>query len=116
MLNTKEQVRSQKQNKAIHVYFTMVANALNEAGYTVNDFYDLLEDVGVDNTDITVKAAFRAIGEKQYAKVSTSQLTSEECTKVAEEMNRTLSAAGIHIPFPSADNKALVEYYQTVQI
>jgi hypothetical protein len=103
--------RSPAQNKAIHGWFKAIAITLNEAGYSVRDFYNMLESVGVDNTEKTVKDAFRAIGKKQYARESTADLTTKECTDVAEELNRILGTKGMHIPFPSAENKALLEYY-----
>jgi hypothetical protein len=107
-----EQQRTKSQNKAIHLWFTQITQTLNDSGYTLHDLLRAFNSVSVDVTENSVKSVMQAIAEVQYGKSHTSELTTLECTRVAEEMNRILGQGlGVHVPFPSHDTKNLIDTY-----
>ncbi len=94
--------RTTKQNNALHLYCELLADELNMAGISQRVF---LEGLEVDNSADSVKAVFRALGKAKYLKDSTSKLTTKECTDIYEEINRQSSKVGIHIPWPSEEER-----------
>jgi len=97
-----ENQRTLKQNKALHLYCKMLSEALNNAGISQGVFLRGLE---VDNSPESVKAVFREIGKVKYLENSTARLSKKEMTEVFEEINRHIASFGIHIPWPSKENK-----------
>jgi hypothetical protein len=91
--------RTAAQNRAMHVYFTEVADLLNESGLSVQVF---LKDFEIDYSKEMIKGIWRAIAMKKYGKDSTADLTTQELQGVYEEFNRHTSKHGFHLPFPSA--------------
>lgn len=98
--------RTERQSRAIHVYFEEVARELNDRGI---DMRVLVKNLQVAHTKDSVKGIWKAIGEAKYGKKSTTQLTSKEIDEVYDELNKLLSEHDIHIAFP--DNT----YYQHEQ-
>ncbi|MDP4226024.1 MAG: hypothetical protein Q8910_06555 [Bacteroidota bacterium] len=97
--------RTNKQNRSGHLYFTMVADALNEAGYEqhavmVNVVYD------IPNTMESIKNIFKAFAKAMYNKESTADLTTKEFSEIAEVLNRELSEKlGVELPdYPSVES------------
>jgi len=93
--------RTITQNKAMHKYFTLLANAFNDAGYTVEMI--LRKPLNISWTDNLVKdILWRQVQQAQLEKKSTTELDTNEVSKIYEEINRyTSEEKGIHIPFPS---------------
>lgn len=104
-LNTKyikdPQYRTSKQNRALHKYCTEVANLLNENGISHEVFY---RNIQADYTMESIKELWRSFAKIQYAKTSTTELTSKEINAIYEEVNRHLAQFGVHIPFPSQED------------
>jgi len=99
-------VRSGTQNSALHLYFTLIAEALNLGGYTVQIV--LKEKVELDwDSDKVKELLWRPAQQAILKKDSTTQLSKiEDIDNVYEHLNRHLSEKfGIHIPFPSLTNK-----------
>jgi hypothetical protein len=105
--------RTIKQNKALHLYFTLVANALNEAGYDMRK--TLKPDVEIPWTPESVKEyLWRPIMQVQLQKNSTTEMTTKEIDKVFETLNRHLGEKlGVHEPFPSIEEIALSQLTKT---
>ena len=104
MNNEQEQQRTIRQNNSLHAYCKMLSMALNEAGISQAMFVRGLEH---DTSPEFIKAVFRAIGKSKYGKISTSLLSTKECSDVYEELHRQVSKFGIYIPWPSEQELAL---------
>ena len=96
--------RTRKQNKALHLYFTQVANALNEAGLDMRKV--LKQSVDIPWTAERVKEfLWRPVQKTYLNKESTTELNKlKEIDEIWEILNRHLSEKfGIYIPFPSVE-------------
>jgi len=93
--------RTISQNSAMHKYFSMVSNALNNAGLDIKK--TLVVDV--DWSRHTVKEImWKGIQKVLLNKTSTTKLNKNEVTKVYETLNRMLAERyGIYVEFPSRD-------------
>lgn len=97
-MDSLQKPRTIKQNKAIHLYFTLVADALNGAGLDIKTAVDL----DIPWTPENVKnLLWRPVQQTMLDKQSTTRLTTKEIDQVWEVVNRYLASLGIHEPFPS---------------
>lgn len=103
-------VRTMDQNSAMHVYFKLIADALNDAGYSVQEV--LAQKMELDWTPYRVKellwkdAQFRLFG-----KESTTQLDKvEEIDNIHDHLTRHLGEKFHieYIPFPHDPNKTKI--------
>ena len=94
--------RTDQQNKALHKYFRMLAEALAEQHY---DFRDL--KIELKPTEYLVKEfMWRPIQEALYGSKSTTELEKMEIADIYDHLNRALSdRLGVHVPFPSEETK-----------
>ena len=98
--------RTLSQNAALHKYFELLANALNDAGYDVGTTIK----VPVDFTKDTVKEymAKPIMTALHPDKESTTELTTVEVNEIYEHLNRlTAEKFGIGIPFPSYEEQRI---------
>jgi len=93
--------RTAQQNKALHVLFTLLADALNDAGLDMRKV--IKEDVRIPWHGDTIKEyIWRPVQKVQLGKDSTTALTTKEIDEVFETINRYLGEKfGLHVPFPS---------------
>ena len=93
--------RTIQQNRAMHKYFTMVANALNASG----QYIPLVIKVETLWTFERVKELlWRPVQKKMLGKKTTTKLTKEEVSQVYEVLNRALGErCGISVEFPSRE-------------
>ena len=96
--------RSDQQNKAMHAYFRLLAQAMVDKNIDLKTA--LSEDVEHQVTPKIVKHQMWAkIQEAEFNTDSTTKLKSYECTKVHEILNNyTANQFKINIPFPSEIN------------
>lgn len=93
--------RTPTQNNALHLYFEMLAEALNEAGLDMKKM--MKADIPWNAYNVK-NELWRPIQEAQLGKKSTTQLTTKDIDKVYETLNRLLGEKkGIHVPFPSIE-------------
>lgn len=99
----KEKIRTDKQNKALHLYFTHLAEALNENGLDMRK--TLKPSIEIPWTPKTVKDyLWRPIMKAQVMKESTTELTTKEIDLVFDTLNRHLSEKfGVSVAFPSLE-------------
>lgn len=99
----KEKIRTDKQNRALHLYFTHLAEALNENGLDMRK--TLKPSIEIPWTPKTVKDyLWRPIMKAQVMKESTTELTTKEIDLVFDTLNRHLSEKfGLSVPFPSIE-------------
>lgn len=94
-------MRTIKQNSAMHKYFALLSQKFNEGGLSI---VKVLK-VDVEWTPDSIKdLLWRPIQESQTGKKSTTKLNRTEITKVYDVLNRALGEKlGIHVPFPKKD-------------
>lgn len=102
--NVDPQQRTLKQNKAGHLYFAHVADALNESGMDMQAV--LSKRVGVRWTEVSVKEClFKGLAKAMYNVDSTTKLDTKQFTKVAEMLGDILARDyGVVTEFPSEES------------
>ncbi len=97
-------MRTHRQNNAMQLYCTMLAEALNDAGYDMNK--TLNESVDIPWTqDLVREVIWKRIQKVTIGKESTTLAKTNEYDKVYEVVNRfTSTRFGISVPFPSRGN------------
>jgi len=100
--DTKTDIRTIQQNRALHKYFGLVSEALNDAGH---DMKTVIK-ADVNWTPEAVKEViWKRIQEAMVNKDSTTQIKKSDIDTIYHVVNRLLGERfGIHIPFPSLDN------------
>ena len=93
--------RTTRQNKALHLYFSMLADALNEAGLDMKK--TLKPEVQISWTKNSIKEyLFRPVMKAMTVKKSTTELTTDEVTKMYDVLNNHLGTKlGIYVEFPT---------------
>ena len=102
-VKTERSLRTEQQNRALHLYFDQVAEALNDGGYTVQIV--LKEKVEVDwDKDMVKDLLWRTAQQAILKKVSTTELAKQEdIDKVYDHLNRHLGEKfGIHVEWPTS--------------
>lgn len=96
--------RTDLQNKAIHRYCELLAEALNEAGFSFNDQKVIQVEVQF-TMENTKESIWRNVQTALYPdKHSTTELDTREVSEVYENINRFIGErAGVHVPFPSKE-------------
>src|SRR3990167_10333369 len=100
-------VRTEAQSRALHLWFSLIADELNNAGYTVQ--LVLKEKVELDWDGIKVKELlWRSAQQALLGKKSTTELKkTNDIDRVWEHLNRHLGEKfGIHVDFPH-DEKSI---------
>lgn len=97
--------RTLTQNKAIHVYFKLLADAFNRKQLDVSDV--LSKPVDMPWSDVLVKGLiWHRIQKAQYGIDSTTELNVNQISEIYEIINRfTATRFGISVEFPNKDNK-----------
>jgi len=104
-MNEKEKKkRTTAQRKALQLYCKMVAEELNEAGLDMKRV--LKPEIDIPWTMEGVKTfLWKPIQEAMFQKESTTDLNTDEVTKVYEVLNRhTAEKFGIGVQFPSIES------------
>lgn len=95
--------RTSKQNKALHLLFTHIADELNGAGYDMRR--TLKPSIDIPWSGDTVKEyLWRPVQQAQVQKKSTTELTTKEIDEVFDTINRHLGTKfGLYMAFPSIE-------------
>lgn len=103
---TGENTRTNPQNAAMHKFFTLLADALNDAGLDQRDVMAKMKE-GLEipwSRDTVKENLWKPIQNAMLGKDSTTKLTTKEVTDIYEILNRfTASRLGVSIPFPNKD-------------
>lgn len=96
--------RTDQQNAALHLWFTMLADELNSAGYDMKK--TMRKELDIPWTAYNVKEfLWRPMQEATLGKKSTTKLNTDEIDKVYDAINRVIGErTGVHVPFPSIEN------------
>jgi hypothetical protein len=95
--------RTIQQNKSIHLFCQMLADALNDAGWNVQK--TLRHDVEIPwNMTLVKELIWKPVQEAMTDKESTTELDRLEPSQIYEVLNRHLGEKlQIHVPFPSEE-------------
>ena len=96
-----QDLRTLRQNNAMHLWFTQVAEALNDAGLTIQDIIKVERSWTMESFKELVYKHYLL---KKYGKKSTTKMTKEEMDKIFDDINLWLGEKGVHVPFPSIEN------------
>ena len=104
-----EDKRTKQQNKALYLYFTQLAEALNDAGYDMKAI--LKPEIDIPwNKDTVHDFLWIPIQRLQIKKDSTTLLEKKEIDLIYETLNRFVAKKGIHVPFPNEADRYLNNY------
>ena len=94
-----KKTRTSKQNKALHVYFQLLADALNDAGFDMKK----VMRVDIPWTAYAIKEyLWKPVMKQQLGKESTRDLETKEIDQIYDTVNRAVGErTQIHVPFPS---------------
>lgn len=103
MTNKEIKLRTLQQNKALHLWFSQLADELNLAGLDVKK--TLSQDIEHPWTPNLIKELiFRPVMTSYLQKTSTTKLTTAEIDKVFDVINKFIGEQfGLHITFPSIE-------------
>ena len=95
--------RSDLMNRALHLYYTHLANMLNSAGKDMR--HTIHHSVDIPWTPTSVKEyIWRPVQIAMYGKESTTEATDNEMCKIYDAIDRTISErTGVHCPWPNID-------------
>ena len=107
----KTETRTSAQNAALHACFRRLAQEMNDAGYSINDFTDRLKakEVELPWTESSVKEMmYKLIIKALYDTDSTTKLTSEQLTRSVDIMlGRVAELTGVVIGLTLQETKLL---------
>lgn len=114
-MSEQKEKRTVTQNNAMHKYFELLAQALNDAGYDMKVMIELAPKMSADWTKTAVKEKiWKEFQDAMLSKKSTTKLETEEVSKIYENVNRRISElTGVTVPFPSM-NQMLNESTEAV--
>tara|TARA_B100000809_G_scaffold152980_1_gene150360 strand:+ start:29 stop:445 length:417 start_codon:yes stop_codon:yes gene_type:complete len=98
----KPQQRTYLQNNAIHQYYRLLANAFNDAGFTVEKTLSKPLDISWSET-LVKELIWRPVMSALTDKDSTSELVTSEVNVIYEEINNYTASKGVHVAFPSRE-------------
>lgn len=98
--------RTEAQNRSLHLYFEMIAQALNQEGLDVRLVLQVISEKGVDmmwSKELVKELLWRSIQKKFTGKHSTTELDSiGEITQIYDMLNKFISENFfINVAFPS---------------
>ena len=96
--------RTESQNKALHLYFTQLAEMLNDAGLDMRKV--LKPSISIPWTPQTIKEnLWKPVMEFQLQKSSTTEMTTKDIDEVYDVINKHIGEQfGISIEFPSQES------------
>jgi len=104
METKEEKIRTDKQNRSLHLYFTQLAEMLNQSGLDMRKV--LKPSINIPWTAKSIKEhLWRPIMKIQLGKKSTTEMTTKDINEVYDTINRHLGEQfGITVEFPSIES------------
>lgn len=95
--------RTTKQNRALHLYFSQLAEALNDAGFDMRE--TIRQEIDIPWNAVTIKEyLWRPVMKKYTKEKSTKKLTTADIDKIFDIINRMIGErTGVYVPFPSIE-------------
>jgi len=101
-INEVKQTRSNLQNRALHLYFTFCADALNDAG--IDFVYRGIKGMDIEiawNADIFKNFVWRPIQITLFEFESTTKLKTSEINQILDVLSRHFASLGLTVNFPN---------------
>lgn len=96
--------RTDEQNKAMHLYFRWLAEALQEKHY---DFRDFTIEIPA-NKYMVKELMWKHMAKEMYGKDSTADLNTDEVSPIYDVLNRALiEKLDVHVRFPNKEDLAI---------
>lgn len=107
--------RTLSQNNALHLWFQLLADALNDAGYSIQHVIKFFTVELSWTKDSVKEILWRTTQKALLKKKSTTELNKQEdIDTVWEHLNRSLGEKlSIHVPFPVDENRQKEKQYVT---
>ena len=103
MNEEQEKIRTEKENRALHLWFEMISTEANNMGLTMDMLVKKPHEIPI--TPELLKYFFRLYGNVMYGRNSTSKLTTKEFSEIVKVFEKVIAERlEISIPFPSIDN------------
>lgn len=101
IIEDEEEIRTAKQNNAIHKYFRMVGAEMSMAGVDKREFFK--EPFFFSWSMEDIKEMFRMIAKALHYPTSTAKMTGKQIIECYEHLNRKTSEFGVSMEFPNKD-------------
>lgn len=100
-----EITRSTKQNSSLHLYFSFIANELNELGiqYQYTGISGKTFELRY-TSDLVKEFIFRPIMVAMFNKKSTTKLTTKEINEIIDVLTNFFAERGVVLEFPSIES------------
>ena len=100
----RDPVRTSRQNRAMHLFFTWIANLLNENNLFIGK--ELLKDGWEEewNGSTVKELLWRKTQKSLTGKKSTTQITTAEFTMIADKIQMAFAKMGLNAEFPSLES------------
>jgi len=95
--------RTSRQNRALHLYFTLLKNALNDRGIDIRKVID--EAVSLPFSEVFIKEyIWKQVQITEINKESTTDLKKPEVSQIYKIVDQIISErTGVHVEFPNWD-------------
>jgi len=106
MKNKTDKIRTLKQNRALHKFFSELADELNDRGMYIGKV------IKIDaqwNGDRVKELIWREVQKKMTGKASTTKLTTKEIDEIFEVLQLAFANKGIDLQFPSIETLMMNE-------
>lgn len=95
--------RTSNQNRALHLWFSLVSDEANEKGLTLNELFTKPHNMRI--TPEALKMLFKEYAKRMYSKDSTTKLTKQEINILIEVFDQVYAERlDCTIPFPHYEN------------
>ena len=91
--------RTQKQNRALHVWLRWISEELNSAGFTVHEFFKADHEM-IWTPTIVKENIWRPVMRSMTGKDSSVRLSRKEVSQIFDVLNNALARKGVHVPWP----------------
>jgi len=101
-INEVKQTRSSLQNRALHLYFTFCADALNDAGIEFS--YRGINGMEIEiawNSDLFKSMVWKPIQITLFEFESTTKLKTAEINQILDVLSRHFATLGLTVNFPN---------------
>jgi len=104
IIKRKVKRRSDRQNRALHLYFTQLSEALNESGHDMKK--TLRQDVDIPWTPLNVKEhLWRPLMDAYLNIKSTTQMKTHDIDKIYDILNKTIGErTGVFVAWPCIES------------
>lgn len=98
--------RTTQQNKAIHKYFELLADALNESGWEMKRLLSQKPEIEIPWTPSSIKECiWRPVLRAMTGEDSTTKMNTVDPSEIYQVVDRHISQlTGVHVEFPSEES------------